>query len=400
MTHHLRWASTFDGGVPWFLMRPREELRKVPGADFLLLEPGDATREGLMTHAYLNRIGTAVPEYDIHRDFFQFAERSLSDPRAQAVFRRLAAKSTIEHRYSCLQPGKPLQEGATDVYEFYQRGMFPSTGQRMQLFERYAPTLARRALDSLSVSPEERSVIHHVLVTCCTGLYAPGLDFEVADYLGLGDAVERAMIGFMGCYAAINALRVARHIVRSAPDESVLILNLELCTLHLHETRELKELLPFLLFADGAAASLVSSKPVGLEIESFRTMQMKDTRDLITWRVGDLGFDMLLSDRVPGSIATAMRESRTVLTSNEAIDRWAVHPGGRSILDSVEEGLALKPEALQASRKILSSFGNMSSATVMFVLQELMKENCSGQKGLALSFGPGLTAEMMSFYGV
>jgi predicted naringenin-chalcone synthase len=162
----------------------------------------------------------------------------------------------------------------------------------------------------------------------------------------------------------------------------------------------LKELLPFLLFADGAAASLVSSKPVGLEIESFQTMQMKDTRDLITWRVGDLGFDMLLSDRVPGSIATAMRESRTVLTSNEAIDRWAVHPGGRSILDSVEEGLALKPEALQASRKILSSFGNMSSATVMFVLQELMKENCSGQKGLALSFGPGLTAEMMSFYGV
>jgi predicted naringenin-chalcone synthase len=273
----------------------------------------------------------------------------------------------------------------------------------MQIFEKAAPVLARCALDKLALKPEERERIRHVIVTCCTGFYAPGLDFEIVDHLGLSTGVERTMVGFMGCYAAINALKLARHIVRSEPGQSVLMVNLELCTLHLQETQDLGEVLSFLVFGDGCAASLISSEPVGLEIDSFRAMQIEGTRGLITWRVGDIGFDMMLSGQVPGEIGRALRESADELTAAGPvgpIELWAVHPGGRSILDSVQNGLGLDPAALRASRSVLSRFGNMSSATVMFVLQELMREAKAGQSGCAISFGPGLTAETMRFHAV
>jgi predicted naringenin-chalcone synthase len=208
------------------------------------------------------------------------------------------------------------------------------------------------------------------------------------------------MVGFMGCYAAINALKLARHIVRSEPENGVLMVNLELCTLHLQETQDLGEVLSFLVFGDGCAASLITSEPVGLEIDGFRAMQIEGTRGLITWRVGDIGFDMLLSGRVPGEIGKALREGADELTADGAIDLWAVHPGGRSILDAVENGLELPPDALRASRSVLDRYGNMSSATVMFVLQELMREAKAGQSGCAISFGPGLTAETMRFHAV
>jgi predicted naringenin-chalcone synthase len=268
----------------------------------------------------------------------------------------------------------------------------------MQLFEQCAPSLVRKALDNLSLSAEERRRIRHVLVTCCTGFYAPGLDFEIVDYLGLPNATERTMVGFMGCYAAMNALKLARHIVRSEPGASALVVNLELCTLHFHQTQELGEIMSFLLFGDGCAATLVGCEPSGLELEAFQAMQIENTRDLITWRVGDLGFEMFLSTHVPGQIAKAMRENGSRLAADGPVHLWAVHPGGRAILDAVEDGLALPPDALRASRAILSSYGNMSSATVMFVLHELMKTATSGQKGCAISFGPGLTAEIMGFH--
>ncbi len=183
---------------------------------------------------------------------------------------------------------------------------------------------------------EQRRGITHVIVTSCTGLYAPGLDFEVVSHLGLDPSVERTMIGFMGCYAAINALKSAHHIVRSEPDAMVLVLNLELCTLHFQEIHELEQVLSFLVFADGCAASLVSAKPQGLAIDSFLAVKIPDTSHLITWRIGELGFDMHLSGEVPGEIGRALKESGTEITrgqSPESIDLWAVHPGGRSILD-------------------------------------------------------------------
>lgn len=351
-----------------------------------------------MNRAYINRIASAVPKHDVHADFISFASGMLTDERARRTFQRMAGMSGIEHRYSGLQTRKPIPEGGVDAYELYRLGNFPSTGQRMRLFEQFAPALARQALDALALTSLEKNRIRHVLVTCCTGFYAPGLDFDIIDHLGLSLSVERTMIGFMGCYAAINALKLARHIVRSEPAEGVLIVNVELCTLHLQQSQNLGEVLSFLVFGDGCSASLISSDPGGLEIKSFEAIQIEGTRDLITWRVGDLGFDMLLSGRVPSEIGKTLAASGKKLLHADDMDLWAVHPGGHSVLDAVEEGLSLTPDCLQDSRAVLSRFGNMSSATIMFVLEQMMKNTQRGQNGCAMSFGPGLTAETMRFH--
>jgi len=356
-----------------------------------------------MTTAYINRIVTAVPEHDVHQAFIGFATGLLPEGTTRNLFRRMARMSAIEHRYSFVHP-IPAEDGSwRDAEGVYVPGDFPATARRMQLFESYAPRLARVALDKLALSEEERRGITHVVVTSCTGLYAPGLDFEVVNYLGLSPSVERTMIGFMGCYAAINALKAAHHIVRSEPDSTVLVLNLELCSLHFQETHELEQVLSFLLFADGCAASLVSARPVGLGIDSFLAVGIPRTSHLITWRIGEMGFDMHLSGEVPGEIGRALKESGTEVTRGRdvaSVELWAVHPGGRSILDSVEKGLGLNADALSCSRSVLARYGNMSSATVMFVLREIMERAQAGQRGCAMSFGPGLTAETMLFHAV
>jgi predicted naringenin-chalcone synthase len=355
-----------------------------------------------MTTAYINRIATAVPQHDVHKAFIDFAAGTLPEGTFRNLFRRMARLSGIEHRYSFLEPFTTADGSWEDAEHLYVRENFPATARRMQLFERFAPQLAQRALDGLALREEERRGITHVVVTSCTGLYAPGLDFEVVSHLGLNTSVERTMIGFMGCYAAINALKSAHHIVRSEPDAKVLILNLELCTLHFQETQELEQVLSFLLFADGCAASLVSSQQEGLAIDSFLALHIPQTSHLITWRIRELGFDMQLSGQVPAEIGRALKESGNRVTRGKdpvSIDLWAVHPGGRSILDAVEKSLALPADALSYSRDILARYGNMSSATVMFVLQQVMQHAQAGQQGCAMSFGPGLTAETMLFHG-
>ena len=354
-----------------------------------------------MTTAHINRIATAVPPFDVHHAFISFATGLLPEGTTRNLFKRMARLSAIEHRFSFVNP-LPTDDGTwKDAENLYEAGSFPSTARRMKFFERFAPQLARTALDRLELTTEERRGITHVIVTSCTGLYAPGLDFEVVNHLGLDPSVERTMIGFMGCYAAINALKSAHHIVRSEPEARVLVLNLELCSLHFQETKALEQVLSFLVFADGCAASLVSSEPTGLAIDSFLAVSIPETSHLITWRIGELGFDMQLSGEVPGRIGSALKEGGTQITRGshpDSIDLWAVHPGGKSILDSVEKGLSLKPDALINSRHVLAHYGNMSSATVMFVLKEIINRAHAGQTGCAMSFGPGLTAETMLFH--
>jgi alpha-pyrone synthase len=356
-----------------------------------------------VSQAYINRIATAVPDDDVHDAFVAFANQMLEDPRVQPVFRRMAQRSGIRRRFSVLSPNAANTEFTVNAHEFYTRGSFPDTAERMKVFERFAPRLARRALDTLKLSEEERSGISHVLVTSCTGLYAPGLDFDILDHLGLDAGVERTMIGFMGCYAAINGLKQARHIARSEPEAKVLLVNLELCTLHLQETQDLEQVLSFLVFGDGCAASLISAEPSGFAMDSFRSVLIPETRELITWRIRSEGFDMLLSGRVPSEIGKALAVSGSEVLGKlkpEEIALWGVHPGGKSVLDAVERGLGLSPDALAASRQTLECFGNMSSATVMFVLERLMQTAKAGELGCAMSFGPGLTAETMLFHAV
>jgi predicted naringenin-chalcone synthase len=356
-----------------------------------------------LTQAYLNRIATAVPDADVHQAFVDFADNMLEDPRVKPVFQRMAQRCGIRRRFSVMSPNATSTAFIVNPHEFYVRGSFPGTAPRMEVFERFAPLLAQRTLDKLKLSEAERSGVTHVLVTTCTGLYAPGLDFDIVDHLGLDTSVERTMIGFMGCYAAINGLKQARHIVRSQPTAKVLLLNLELCTLHLQETQELEQVLSFLVFGDGCAASLISAEPVGFALDSFRAVLLPQTRELITWRIGGVGFDMFLSGKVPGAIGAGLATTGSDVLGKlhkEDIALWAVHPGGKSILDAVERGLALPADALNASRKVLECFGNMSSATVMFVLEKLMQCAKPGELGCAMSFGPGLTAETMLFHAV
>jgi alpha-pyrone synthase len=356
-----------------------------------------------VTQAYINRIATDVPRDDVHDAFVEFAYDMIEDPRAQPVFRRMAQRSEIRRRFSVLTPRPVTNDFHINAHDFYTRGVFPDTAKRMEVFERFAPKLAQTTLDKLNLSEEDRRGITHVLVTSCTGLYAPGLDFDVLDHLGLDTTVERTMIGFMGCYAAINGLKQARHIVRSEPTAKVLLLNLELCTLHMQETQDLEQLLSFLVFSDGCAASIISAEPVGFAMDSFRSVLIPETRELITWKIRGVGFDMLLSGQVPGQIGKALTcGGKDVLGKlrKEDIALWGVHPGGKTILDAVERGLKLPKEALKSSREVLECFGNMSSATVMFVMEKLMQRASPGDLGCAMSFGPGLTAETMLFHAV
>jgi predicted naringenin-chalcone synthase len=356
----------------------------------------------LLTTAYINRIATAVPPHDIHSAFLRFARTLLGEPRERLAFDRMAAKAQVEHRFSMLPPAADPEAGSVDETRVYSRDHFPTTAQRMQLFEKHAPKLAVQTVAKLDLGAEV-SRISHVIVTSCTGMYAPGIDIELVEQCGLNPSVERTMVGFMGCYAAINALKLARHIVRSEPQARVLLVNLELCTLHLQQANNLEQMLSYLVFGDGCAASVVSADATGLAIDHFHAALVPDTRQLITWKIRDSGFDMFLSGRVPAAISAGLASTTAAIldgASPDAMDLWAVHPGGRSVLDAVEHGLGLDSQALHASRSVLQRFGNMSSATVMFVLESMLGTASPGQRGCAMSFGPGLTAETMLFHKV
>jgi predicted naringenin-chalcone synthase len=214
----------------------------------------------------------------------------------------------------------------------------------------------------------------------------------------LRSSVERTVVGFMGCFAAVNALKLARHIVRSEPDAKVLVVNLEISSLHLQEQWELEKMLSFLLFGDGCGACLVSAEQKGLALGGFRAEVLPRSADLITWEIGAQGFEMHLSGQVPGRIRRWLREHGSGLLGDRDIGLWAVHAGGRSILDAVQHGLALSPEALGFSRDVLRAFGNMSSATLVFVLERILRSAHATGEGLAMAFGPGLTVETFAFY--
>jgi predicted naringenin-chalcone synthase len=354
--------------------------------------------------AYINRIATALPRHNIHQVFLDFAAAQIGcDTKQSALFRRMARHSGIERRYSCLSPDTlTLDPDDPGDGKFYRLGHFPDTAMRMQAFERHAPELAAMAVERLALG-RERQRVSHLIVTTCTGLSAPGVDFELIDRCRLPRGVERTMIGFMGCYAAINGLKLARHIVRSEPEAQVLVVNIELCSLHLQETTDIEKLLSFMLFADGCAASLVTAKSEGLAIDSFHAVVVPQTSDLITWHIRNSGFDMILSGQVPAAIQDGLRSAgRDILCGAEtnSIDLWAVHPGGRTVLDAVERAFDLGADALSVSREVLRRHGNMSSATVMFVLEQMLRNASAGDTGCAMSFGPGMVAETMLFHAV
>jgi predicted naringenin-chalcone synthase len=340
----------------------------------------------------INAIATAVPASECDGTYNRWAARQLEGRREAGLLDRMIQRSGIGRRFTVLSDSDTYQEEGS----FYDRPDPPSTLARMAVYAREAPRLALAAIGGLG----DLDGVTHVVVASCTGFTAPGLDQVIARELGLDPSVERVVVGFMGCYAGVTALRTAGHIVRSQPGARVLLVAVELCTLHLQPSDRLESLLAMGQFADGAAAALVTGEGPGLALGEGLSRTLEDSHELITWTIGDTGFAMELSGEVPGRLAAALGEPAVAqaVTAGEPIDSiaaWAVHPGGKSIVDAVERGLALPPDRLAASRAVLHDFGNMSSATVLFVLERLMREKPAS--GIALAFGPGLAMEGVRF---
>ncbi|MEO1003357.1 MAG: type III polyketide synthase [Cyanobacteria bacterium J06638_7] len=354
-------------------------------------------------------IGTAIPAYAVGPgDGAALARRVGADSAArEAVVERIQRRTRVRSRHSVLLESGEPESGIAVRLPFYGERS-PSTAERMQRFARHAGPLAlaacRRALADAAVVPER---ITHLVTVCCTGFEAPGFDLELVGQLPLHIDVERTQVGFMGCHGALNGLRVARAFVEADPRACVLLCALELCSLHLHYGWDPEKVVANALFADGAAALVASAAPeaapdpaggaTGLRVLASGSTVIPDTADLMSWRIGDHGFAMGLSPRVPDAVAARLRPwlaqwlRRRDLEIN-AIGAWALHPGGPRILQASAEALGLAAEQIDASEEVLHRHGNMSSATILFILERLRRRQAPGP-WLALAFGPGLTVE-------
>ncbi|HMP75256.1 MAG TPA: type III polyketide synthase [Kiritimatiellia bacterium] len=358
---------------------------------------------------YIHALETAVPGTAYTQDHaLACMQRWLRDPRLRRLAGGVYKHSGIAKRHSVLPDFAPGAEPRLFHEEADGSLREPSTGARNRIFEQTYPDLARDAVArAFEAAPHlAPSDVTHVVTVSCTGFTNPGPDLFLTHAFGLNPAVERYHLGFMGCYAAFPALRMADQFCRANPDAVVLVLCVELCSLHLQIKPTADALLANALFADGAAAALVSAcaPPPDRRVfalDGFATRLLPEGERDMAWTIGDRGFDMTLSAYVPKLLSLNARPLLADMLGSHAIDlggvaAWAVHPGGRAILDGVEESLALAPDALAASRAVLSAYGNMSSATVLFVLHAMMQAACEPEDGLiaALAFGPGLTVEL------
>jgi predicted naringenin-chalcone synthase len=282
----------------------------------------------------------------------------------------------------------------------------PTTRQRMERYAKEAPPLAARAAGAaLAQSGLAPGEITHLVTVSCTGFGAPGVDVALIRQLGLPATTERVHVGFMGCHGAINGLRAARGLTAADPSARVLLCAVELCSLHFHYGWDPKKVVANALFADGAAA-VVGAPADAAPADAWRlaatgSCLVPDSEYAMTWNIGDHGFAMTLSTRVPGLIGTHLRPwlegwlARHGLRLGD-VASWAVHPGGPRILSAVERPLGLDESATAVSREVLSACGNMSSPTVLFILDRLRVRQAP-RPCVALGFGPGLVAEVALF---
>jgi predicted naringenin-chalcone synthase len=280
----------------------------------------------------------------------------------------------------------------------------PTTGERNSLYAEKAPPLAvaaaRAALHDANLEP---SRITHLVTVSCTGFHAPGVDYALIRGLSLRPTVERTHVGFMGCHGALNALRVANALTGAEPSAVVLVAAVELCSLHYHYGWDPEKMIANAIFADGAAAVAGSSSgPAdGWRLVANGSILLPDSADAMTWTIGDHGFEMTLSRRVPHLIAEHLRPWLASWLSSHGIQldevaSWAIHPGGPKILEAVESALSLPKEATAIARGVFREFGNMSSPTVLYIIDRLRRAGAS-RPCVAVGFGPGLTAEAALF---
>jgi alpha-pyrone synthase len=350
-----------------------------------------------MIHAYLNEIGTAVPDREAQQEFLDTLGTWIHDAAVVNKLRTIAQRSGIGQRHTVLTN----IIGAPGSGAFYEIGKFPGTARRMQVYREEAPGLAVKAARALEARGANLDSATHLVITSCTGFYAPGLDVDLIRLLNLPPGVRRTIIGFMGCYAGITGLRTASEIVRADPEARVLMINLELCTLHLQQDAPLDRLVASLLFSDGCAASLISARQEGFRLDSFNTILSLDDADKMSWFVEDQGFAMTLDVGIPDRIRDFLTRDPEMFVSARRSPQslWAIHPGGRAILDAVRSAFSLSSEQIAPARRVLADYGNMSSASVLFVFEELLRHTpANGSRpGAAVAFGPGLTLEALEF---
>ena len=349
-------------------------------------------------------IGTATPPTTITQDRIRdfFAQQPDCDRLTQRLIRATFDAAEIDQRHTVLPE---LGEAGGDGIFVDARGVLrsPGTALRNAEFIRLAPELSLRAAQAaLDDAGVPASVITHVVTVSCTGCFAPGPDFRIVRDLGLPGSTERYNLGFIGCAAAFPGLRVAERLCAAQPDAVVLVVCTELCSLHIRPSSSPDQIVSSSVFADGSAAAIITSEHgdrPGLDLERFGTALTSEGEQDMAWTIGDDGFEMVLTGEVPRIIGREIRGAVDSFLGGDVPSAWAVHPGGRSILDRVQTGLELEPDALRASRAVLRDYGNMSSATVMFILRELLHDDAvaSGATIAGLAFGPGLTVESALF---
>lgn len=355
-------------------------------------------------------VGTAVPPLKIDRAASVDAASTLcaeNDDQAE-LLENLYRQAGVETRHivHSLEEFRAVvyDEGDFDtVFKARAKGdRGPSTAERMERYERESVPMAERAcrgaLERSGVSPR---AITHLVTVSCTGFSAPGVDIALIKRLGLPTDLERTHVGFMGCHGSMNGLRVARGLLAAEPSATVLLCSVELCSLHYAYGWNPRKVVGNALFADGSAAVVLGNRPEpgpnDWRLAANGANLFPDSEQAMAWFIRDHGFDMILSSKVPNLIERNLRPwleswlSRHELTIDR-VGSWAVHPGGPRVLSCVREALGLAPEATDVSREILQDYGNMSSATVLFILGRLIERNAP-RPCVGLGFGPGLATE-------
>ena len=357
-------------------------------------------------------LGTAVPPHAMsQQEATELAHRVVCQTeQQQRLLSVLYRKAGVENRQTALPhriAEKWLPPASAEDNESPRPATFgPTTAERMQYFAEHAPPIALRASSqALANAGMEPAEITHLVTVSCTGFDAPGVDTALIRGLGLRATTQRIQVGFMGCHGAINGLRTAQAIAGSDPAAKVLLCAAELCSLHYRFAWDPERIIANALFADGAAAVVGSA---GLpkdnntwSVAATGSCLIPDSTDSMTWRIGDHGFEMTLHAQVPELIHRHLRPWLAEWLplhgqSLDSIASWAIHPGGPRILSAIAESLCLPLGATSVSREILASHGNMSSPTVLFIVNRL-RELKAPRPCLALGFGPGMFAEAALF---
>lgn len=350
---------------------------------------------------YITAIGTAVPSFPITQpeaaeSIGEILQLSQEEKRKLQILYRA---TQIKTRYSVLQ-----DFSKKDDFTFFTNSVI-STAERMKKYQSDALPLAQKAVQNCFQNQAEKiSQITHLITVSCTGMYAPGLDIDLVKTLDLSSSIQRTCINFMGCYASFNALKAAFAFSKTQDNAKVLIVGVELCTLHLQPDLSEDNLLSQAIFADGASAVLIENQAhsaFNLKIQDFHCDLTFEGSQEMAWQIGDYGYEMKLSSYVPqllgqdvGNLLNTLLQKTGLELSD--IHHFALHPGGKKILETLQKTLCLDKNVLAFSYKVWENYGNMSSVTVLFVLKELLKsltEKEKGKKILSMAFGPGLTLE-------